>query len=542
MKNPQTIVANLPCGAGGGNSNLNTYRVPISELVKFTNIRYDNQAIAKAPGAVPLGTAIAGAPTCLGAASFFPNAAGEATLSAWDDGHIYKEASNQFGSVDLGSFGATTVPVVMVPFSMLAESGSTVANRMAFFAQGTTPTTVVGTGSSFTAFTTASSDWSGANAPSGGCLPDFRLAAFGVNDYPHNVYFSTLTDLTVFSGAGSKVMSVYPGEGQKIVAARSYRETLLAVFKYPRGIYLIDTEDLTLPVNPAYRLTNEVGGAGPNALTDVNGDIWFISDQGHIHSLTQVQENIDPKQSNISHTLNLTEFIRRNVDLSRLKWSRLHFDKLRQEVIYSFTSKVSVSTNDTSIIIKLPTQTQPASWSIDRRGYICNATWGRIGADGDHEVLCAGEGGKVLTFNDITSAYEADGVAYQSVFAHPVTDFSYMDPRFAGIEKHFKFLYLQFLPTFTESTFYVDIYVDNEFKRTESCSLLDSSSNVYDTATYDSSTYAAENELFYRTLPLDVMGRKIQFVCYNNTAGEAFVVTDMTVTFELADADYEEVA
>lgn len=544
MKSPKLILANLPVGSGGYNSNLNVYRVPITDLTLARNVRFDNRGVYKAPGMRALGTAISGADVCLGAASYFPNAASEVGLTAWDDGHIYKEASDNFGSVDLGSFGATAEPVVMVPFSNLAESGSTVANRMAFFSAGTAPKTVVGTGGTYTAFTAVSADWASANNPAGGCLHDFRLCAYGVADYPHNIYFSTLTDLTNFTGSGSKVMSVYPGEGQKIVAAISYLETNLVVFKYPVGIYAVDTSDLTAPVNPAYRVTDAIGGAGPNAVCKVNGDIWFISDQGRIHSLEQLRGDIDPKQSDITHQLNLTEFVKRNVDLTKIKWARLYFDPLRQEVIYTFRSTVATDDcNDTAIIIRLPSSNQPPLVSIDRRGDKYQAVWGRrVNSTGANEVLCAGTGGQVYTFNE-SNYYTIDGTgAYQGAFSHPITDFAYMDPRLGGLEKQFKFLQLQLLPTTTESTLFIDIYVDNEFKRTESVLLLSSGNSVFDTATYDSATFATEGEVFYRTIPLDVTGRKIQFVCYNNADEEAFAIADMTVSFEISDPNYEETA
>jgi hypothetical protein len=544
MKSPREITVNLPCGAGGLNSNYNVYRIPPQQLVRAQNVRFDNQAINKAPGAALLDT-ISDAGICLGASNYFVNAGSEVSLTAWEDTHIYKSSSNNFNATDLGVFGATTEPVVMVPFSNLAESGSTVANRMAFFSKGTTPTTVVGNGGSFTAFTAVSADWATTNAPTGGFLHDFRLCAYGIEAYPHNVYFSTLTDLTDFTGAGRKVMSVYPGEGQKIVAGISYLETACVIFKYPRGIYLIDTVDLTAPVNPAYRVTDAIGGAGPNALCEVNGDNWFICDQGRIHSLNQLRGDIDPKQSDITAQLDIDEFVKRNVDLSKVKWARLHFDPRRQEVIYSFTSKTSsTGINDTAIIVRLPSgQGGPALVSIDKRGdNLYNAIWARQSSIGEHEVLGAGDGGEVYLWNDIqngVTGYSVDGASYQGVFSHPVTDFSYMDPSFASLQKQFKWLDVQLLPTETESTLSVDVFVDDRYVDTLTMDLALTEAFVFDTAEWDAATFAGVEYQFKR-LPLDVTGRKIQFVWYNNSVDQAFIVADAHVTFVPANQTYEE--
>jgi hypothetical protein len=536
MKNPLNIVANLPCGTGGLNSNFNTYRVPISSLVKATNIRFDNLAFTKAPGIGAVGPAISGADVCLGARTFDANAATSVGISAWDNGNIYKQSGTDFGSVNLGAFGATSEPVVMVPFSDLAESGSPIANKLMFFSKGTTPKQLIGTAATFTTLTNVSPDWAGADAPLGGCLHDFRMVAFGVDSYPHNIYFSTLTDLSDFTSSGAKAMSVYPGDGGKIVAGLSYLDTVLAIFK-SNGIYLVDTEDLTLPVNPAFRVTNVLGAAGPNALTKVNGDIWFISDQGRIHSLTQLRGDIDPKQSDLTHQLQLTEYTRREIDLSRIKWATLYFDHLRQEVIYSFTRKGSNTVNDTCIVIRLPSEQNPPMVSLDSRGTFYNALWSRTDVEGRNEVLCAGDGGQVLTFNDINKNVLGD--PYTGTFSHPPTDFSFLDARFAMVEKHFKFLQLQILPTGSSSTLSIDIFVDGTYRRTENVSLASDTAAVYGTSEYGTAVFAG-SDYTPRQIEIDITGTKIQFVCYNSAEGQDFAVVDMNVVFTLADSVYED--
>jgi len=543
MKSLNTTIVELPCGAGTFNSNLNQYRVPINDLVQATNVRYDNATIQKAPGAALLDE-IDSAGKCLGLSQYFVNSGTAVILSAWADGNIYKSSGVNFDAVDLGTFGSPTAPVIMVPFSNLAESGSTVDNRMAFFSRAVVPTTVVGNGGSYTAFTGVSADWGSGNGPSAGCLHDFRLCAFGVAAYPHNIYFSTLADLTQFTGAGSKVMSVYPGEGQRIVAGMSYLETNLILWKYPLGIYLVDTTDLTAPVNPAYRISNTLGGVSPRGVTKVNDDIWFISPNGHVHTMSQVRPDIDPKLSDVTHMLNLSEFIRRNVNLARLEWAQLYFDVSRQEVIYTFPSKFSASgENDGAIIFKLPTQSQPLQASIDRRGLFYAALAPQIDAFGDQMIVAGGEAGDVWQFNHIINGsprFSVDGEGYRSVFSHPGTDFAWMAPEFASLEKAFKFLDLQFLPNVAGGTFYIDIIVDDELRRTESVTIEAGNYSYYDLDAYDSATYSTFEEQYVR-LPLDVVGRKIQFVCYNNEADEAFAVTAMHVEFAPADTIYEKV-
>jgi hypothetical protein len=149
----------------------------------------------------------------------------------------------------------------------------------------------------------------------------------------------------------------------------------------------------------------------------------------------------------------------------------------------------------------------------------------------------------VWRFNDVQNGsprFSVDGEGYRSVFSHPGTDFAWMAPEFAAMEKSFKFLDLHFSPVVAGGTFYVDIIVDDVRRRTESVIVETGTAAYYDLAVYDESTYSATEEQYVR-LPLDVVGRKIQFVCYNNEADEAFAVTAMHVEFAPADTIYEKV-
>ena len=537
MKNPSTVIVNLPCGAGGLNTNLNPFRIPRTNLTVAKNIRFDNLAINKAPGLFELQDGISSSGTCLGATSFYQSAAAEITVSAWSDGNVYRETADNFTATNLGAYGATNVPVVFVPFSNLAEAGTPGANRLAVFSAGTAPQQIVGTGT-LSAFTAVSLDWAGANNPAGGFNHDFRLVAFGSAAYPHNLYFSQLSNLTDFTGVNAKVMSVFPGEGNGIVAGLSYLDTTCVVFKYPVGIYAVDTADLTALVNPCFRISNTLGACGPHAVVKVNGDIWFISDQGRIHTLSQVRSDIDPVLSDITNQLNLGEFIRRNVDLDPLKmrWARLHWDPIRQELIYTFTPR-GQAINSAAIIIRVPPGEGLYLASIDTRGSY-RALWGRRNTvSGRHEVLAANANGQVFEFNN-ESAY-ALGEPFDGRFAHPESDFADLDPRFATLEKQFKFLQIHLIPPNTASTLYVDIVVDGRTARTEVIYLGTGGLDIYGTALFGDGTFSIL-EPFKVMLPLDVTGRRIQLVCYNGQDNETFSILDMNLMFEVADTSYED--
>lgn len=537
MQRTQTVLANLPCGSGGLNSNFNSFRVPITDLVRASNIRFDNLALNKSPGISQLGSALSGAPSCRGGTAFFASNGVERSVTAWSDGHLYKEVSDVFDSVDLGSFGTITDPVSFVAFTNLAESGSPVSNRLAAFSRNCVPKYLNGDGSSLTSFTNVSADWSG-NGPAGGFYHDYRLVAFAPDNYPHNIYFSALTDVTDFTGAGSKVMSVFPGEGDKIVAGASYLDTAAVLFKYPVGIYLVDTTDLTAPVNPVYRISNKIGGAGPLALTKVNDDIWFVTDQGRVYSLTQLRGDIDPRTADITRMLNLTEFIKRNVDLTRVKYSVLHFDNLRQEIWYCYTSKGGTSINDSALIFKLGEANSPIMVSVDSRGEFYNALWSRRSGDSsEQELLCAGRDGIVAEANNPNR--NVLGEAFNASFSHPDTDFSYIDGSLAFKEKCFKFLKIQIIPTAETAEISIDIIVDGVYRRTETITLGSSIASTYGSGVYGTATYAGTSYVPH-CIPLDVTGTRLQLIWYNNTVDEHFIIADAVVEMTVLGDTYED--
>jgi hypothetical protein len=539
MYNPSNkLSVNYPCGIGGLNSNKNTFRISLQELVLANNIRFDNMAFNKAPGLTSLGTAIAAAPTCLGATAHYVSDGVEKTVSAWSNGNVYKSLANQFDTVNLGALGATTEPVIFAPCANLSEAGTAAAKRLGIWSKNVVPKQLVADAATFSNLTSLSADWA-TQYPSFAIYHDFRQIASGLDLFAHNLYFSDFTDVMRFTGGTSKVISLFPGEGDYISALSTYIDAQLLVFKYPVGIYLVDTTDLTASVVPRWKVTDKIGCAGPKAVTKVGADTFFISGQGRIHQLSQVRPDIDPIFSDLTNALKLSEFIKENVDLTRIKWSTLHYDELRQELIYSFTRIGGSSINDCSIIIKFnDIEGRPPTVSIDLRGEYVNAVWGRIDSNGRHEVLCAGGDGKVLQFN--ASEKSIDGEAFTAEFSHPPTDFGFLDPKLSRKEKRFDWLEIFYLPSGTASTLLIDIIVDGEYRKTLSTILDASSVSTYDFSVFDTATYAG-NDYQRKLLEIDSVGTKLALKCYNNAVDEDFSIVDMNVYMDV-EGDQNETA
>lgn len=535
----------LPCGEAGLDGNQNTYRVPISNLVLANNVRFDNKSIRKSPGLLSLDGPVASNLTCYGGISWWPNTVNQRQVTAWSNGSIYKETAGNINSVLLDSGLTFSSPVIFVPAGY-SDGGSPDARQLLIFSKDVEPSFLAGDGVALNPITIQSPDWGVGNYPLGATYHDFRVAAFGLTTNPHLLYFSAADDHLDFgtSGAGKAfvlpIMPGFKGGGKGIVACQSYLNQYLYIFKAPRGIFYIDTTadasvDLGSEFVPIYTVTESVGIAGPRAVTKINQDMWFISNQGRIYSAITLRPDIDPKLSDITNKLNLTSFIKDNVDLTRIEWAILEYDELRQELWYFYTSIGSNTVNNRAIIFTFSDE-ELVKASTDSRGSFYNAAWSRINTLGEQELLVAGTGGKVYICNHENRSI--DGQPFVGEYSHPSTDFSYLDPQLSQIEKRFDFLEFHVLPT-GDYDMDIDVTVDGVFRQTIQVSLGNSNNAVFDEAIFDSSTFAGRDYVPHR-VEINAVGTQIAFRCYNANTNEDFAIANMRVIFQPLGAKFEE--
>src|SRR5262249_35142658 len=121
-----------------------------------------------------------------------------------------------------------------------------------------------------------------------------RLVAAGNDNNPHMLYFSNATNQQIFNDldptipTNSQLFSVFPGVGQRIFALANY-QGFVVVFKFPRGIFLVDARD-TDPNNwLAQQVTNQVGVAPtPYAALQLENDVLFFGSDAQFYLLSEV--------------------------------------------------------------------------------------------------------------------------------------------------------------------------------------------------------------------------------------------------------------
>lgn len=208
--------------------------------------------------------------------------------------------SGSFRIVNYGTgvytlLGSITTVFSQTNWSMVEGGKETAAavKKLFIFGNPTNiPSKIEGNGTFFGTINSAAlpPEWTGVGtSPTCGAAHEGRIACAGHfesfgNIPPHLVYFSTPTNHENYTGAGSLSMNVFPGEGEIIAGLISFQSALI-VFKYPKGVYAINTADPNTANWKMTRISQNVGGAGPNCAAVVDDTVVFMDPNGDVYQI-----------------------------------------------------------------------------------------------------------------------------------------------------------------------------------------------------------------------------------------------------------------
>ena len=522
------ITADLPCGTAGLNSNSNTYQVPINNLVKANNLRYDGFAWRKAPGLKKFNS-VAVTGTNLEGYDWRPSSGTQKQVTVWDSGFVYKESGGVINAVTLASGIAPTGPVTLVAGANFSADSD---KHLYLFANGVAPLELVADGATMNPITAESADWS-VDKPGMAINHDARIVASDVASFPHSLYFSSLDDNGNFDGDDSRVFDVNPGVGDGIRACWSYATNQLLVFKYPYGIWSVDTSDLTGFYIPITKIRDDVGIAGPHALAKVGNDVFFISANGRILSLNTLVNGSEPKDADLTAALYLGTFIKENVSASRLKHARLIYDENRKELWYIFTS-TDGDINNMALVFDFNDFSGQVKASVENRGNYFEAAWRHIGTDGFVELMFGGENGFVRQ-QSINRSVDAS-IGYLTELQYPDTDFRFISDDIAPKPKRFDMFEITVIPT-GNYLITAQFYIDGQPTVTKTISV-GADTAVFDSAVFDTDVFAGNTPIKHR-VEIDSVGVQFAVKLYNSNANEDFAIADAKVYFKPQSNDYE---
>lgn len=449
-------VARIPVGRSGLNGSRNVSDIPNTSLIQADNISYVGGTIQKDGGIANFNaSALSGTPNIVGGWDWNHDGNTQRSVIVTDDGDILKDSGTATYPVTLAS-GLTINSGDLATFAE-GDKLAALDDRKLFICTGSNAVQVLAAdGATTAALTTPPTDWSGANQPKFMLQHDGRMFGGGNENSPHLLYYSTTTDHQDFTGVGSGTISIFPGEGQKILGAVS-RVGSIIVFKN-KGIYQVDTRDPDLTKWRVYRITSALGIAGVRAYDQVEDDILYVDQNYDIRTIVTTDRFADFSSTSISDPQEINEWMRDNLDLANSGLWSVQWYPTKREVHISVTASGQTEPGSRLVI---DINRQLLKWRYSPRPS-CVSLWTRE-INGVEELMAGGNDGFIRRLDQETK--QDEGVGFVSEFQTPFLDFSNEDERLETVRKNGKFLELVLEPA-GDFSLEADIFWDNELTET----------------------------------------------------------------------------
>ena len=439
-------VIRLPIGMQGFNGSRNPSQLQPGHLSAVEGISLDGGLIQKEGGASKLNSVAIGDPSIVvSGISYSP------TVDAWrevvflDNGKILKDDGTGLFATTL----ATSLIDVRLPppYFLPAGGESTGSPRTLFMFSATNQVRFMdGDGTSMAAISTPAADWAGAgNFPTFGVVHENRVFAGGNASDPHRLYYSYLTDHTNFSGASAGSLSIFPGKGERLCGAVSFKG-LLVVFKYPRGIYFVTTTD---PSPAAWRvdtLTTAVGSVNQHCIVPIDNDTLYMDAVGNFHLLSATNAFGGVQTSNISQIADIADYMRSNLDTAEIKRSTGIWYGEKQQAIFALPIvDTIIEPNGPDNRLKMTidfSNPQIGIRFLPSRRDTAVSLWRRRNSDGTFKPAHGDNEGFVWLMDQ--EARNKGGAAYTASFETANMDLSFVNPILATKDKSGDFLEIAF--------------------------------------------------------------------------------------------------
>jgi hypothetical protein len=427
-------IVTLPVGLQGFSGSRNPSKMGPGHFSYVENVDIDGGVLVKEGGADKLNaTELESGEMVLAGINWSPSGQLHHDVVIMGNGTALKDTGA--GTFATSLVTGLSTPTVYPPFFVPAGGESVGATRKLFMCMESDQMQVVsGTANTMADISAPAADWS-ASFPIFGVLHNLRLWAGGNANDPHRIYYSTLGAHQDFTGAGSGTLSIYPGEGEALVAGISFRGLLL-LFKRPRGIYVVDTRDPTVANWQVQKLNSAVGAAGPWCVVQISNDIVILDQSGNFHLMTAVNDFGDINASNIGVISDIPSFMRSEASLGSIQKAVGAWYPSRSKAWFMVPSAGSL-VNNMRIMADFSDPQAGPRFLLSRRD-IGSALWMRPDASGVDKPTLGDDAGFVWLMD--TEDRNKDGVAYDFAFDTSETDFSFAEPLLGAKSKSGQFL------------------------------------------------------------------------------------------------------
>lgn len=394
---------------------------------------------------------------------YFPLPSIERHLAITDDGLVWKY-NNPFQRIQMTAQSGSPQPLSVNGLPMIVSGGSEIQGnpKKEFIFTGNSQVQVVyGDAITYQNISNPAADWAN-SAPTGASVYQNRLCAYGNLSNPHMLYVSTATDQENFTGANAAFISIFPGEGDALIASFVYKGRLF-LFKRPYGVYYIETQGSPNPSNwYAAKISSSVGIASPRSYFEGANDLYFLSNDGTIASFTAAFSLGDIYQGDVLASLANASIFRNIIRKQYLYNSFARYLPSKKIGIFGFTSFVSPDGRpDSFVYIDFNTNTPRISWHRYHNQTFSDCTYYKD-SWGQDQFLFA-------DLNYINNVYDY-GIpgAYYPIWNNTNLPFRVQTPHMnMGVNgnKLFDFFELNFEST-NAWPLAVDIYVDSKYQDT----------------------------------------------------------------------------
>lgn len=436
------LVIPLPVGVQGFSGSRNATQLQAGHFQSVEGITLEGGLIQKDGGAIKMNSTALGAPSVvISGINYSPIADATRDAVFLSNGSILKDSgTGTFPTTLVSGLNSTRDPP---PYFMMGGGEATGSPRSLFLFSSVNQVQVVdGDGSTMAAIATPPADWAGGgNFPTFGVIHEGRLWGGGNASDPHRIYYSNPADHQDFTGAGSGTISIFPGRGERLVGGISFRG-LLVLFKYPRGIYLIDTSNPTASSWRVTELTSAVGSVNQHCIVPIDNDTLYMDSGGNLHLLSATDAFGGLQTSNISQNDDISEFMRNSVNLAQIKRAVGLWYGTKQQAWFGLPA---IGSNDNSIRLVVDRSYPPVPFRfLTSRRDNPISMWLRPDAAGTYKPVHGDLVGFVWLMD--TDARNKGGAAYTASFETANMDLGFVDPKLATMDKAGDFLELIFEP------------------------------------------------------------------------------------------------
>lgn len=430
----QGFSAPLPLGANGFNGSRNAGRLTPGDLVVAENLTYAQGTLAKEPGAEwYTATALSGTPTILAGVDWWPVDGVQRQI-------IYTSAGTLLRDDGDGTFPTTLASGLVGTMGQFVTAGNEApgqARKLIFFTGVDVPRVLAGDAATATPLAMPNTDWTSNAQPRLGILYAQRLWVVGADD--HRLYYSLTTNHEDFTSAGSGSLPVFPGEGEGIKMAVTYKGLLIVVKR--QGVYAIDARDPDITRWTQQRITSSVGTVAPLGSTQTDNDILLLDTAGQVQALSAVLAFGDVAGRNLSDLAVLAPWIREQLNIAALQSAQMTYIPDTREVHVALPG-VGKTLNTLRLVLDF-NRPDLVRYRVSPRD-TCTALWVYRDIHG-HARPMAGDNAGVVWLLDAPIRTKHD-TAYTSTFTLPQLDLSHADPAMQSIRKQAQFLTLTFEP------------------------------------------------------------------------------------------------